>query len=58
MQTVFLDSRTAGQRGGRLCPPLVIHQDHDHKTDGEDYSDTALAILRHCAGLKDVLKDL
>ena len=55
---VLIRARKGAKGAARLCSPLVIHQDHDHKTDGEDYSDTALAILRHCAGLKDVLKDL
>ena len=55
---VLIRARKGAKGAGRLCPPLVIHQECKHKTDGEDYSDTALAILRHCAGLKDVLKDL
>ena len=55
---VLIRARKGAKGAGRLCSPLVIHQECKHKTDGEDYSDTALAILRHCAGLKDVLKDL
>lgn len=50
---VLVRARKGGKAPLRLLAPLILHDGVAHLSDGDDYTATARAVLRHCAALAD-----
>ncbi|WP_298850670.1 methyltransferase [uncultured Ruegeria sp.] len=50
-ELIILSARKSGRAAFRLHAPLILHAGERHEKDGESYTETVSAVLRHAAPL-------